>query len=275
MLLQTHLKQTPTTPTPSSEIKRFQRRHLLIIGAPRTGTTLLATMISCHADIGVLNEDDGWALRRLVGKLVVGNKRCIPNQIEIKRRGKLKLRLWKNMGLMKEYQSSEFSIEDYLTLPGIKIIGIIRNGNDAISSGMRRGRKSFRGAAYRWCRAIAILDELVTLHAETVMIVSFEDLVMRPRENMERVAAFLSVDYQDRMLQGPAFNPWYPEAGMNQEKVNRSEKEKVDFGLEEKFPAVHAKYLKLLELSKHVPAPAACRKPADAEVSAAPPDASR
>ena len=202
----------------------MKRRHLLILGAPRTGTTLLATMISRHTDIGILNEDDGWSMRRLLGKLVVGNKRCIPNQIEMERRGKLRLRLWKKIGLMKEYQSSLFSIEDYLTLPHIQIIGIIRNGDDAISSGMNRGRKSFRGAAYRGCRAIEIMHELTTRFPERVLIVSFEDLVMQPRENMQRVAEFLGVEYQDRMLEGPVFNPWYPEEGMNEEKVNRSRK---------------------------------------------------
>lgn len=228
----------------------MKRRHLLILGAPRTGTTLLATMISRHTDIGILNEDDGWSMRRLLGKLVVGNKRCIPNQIEMEQRGKLRLRLWKKIGLMKEYQSSLFSIEDYLTLPRIQIIGIIRNGDDAISSGMNRGRKSFRGAAYRWCRAIEIMHELTTRFPERVLIVSFEDLVMRPRENMQRVAEFLGVEYQDRMLEGPVFNPWYPEEGMNEEKVNRSRKEKIDFKLETQFPSVYNEYLELLALSQ-------------------------
>jgi hypothetical protein len=243
------LHETQAAMTETVKSIQLKRTHLLILGAPRTGTTLLATMISRHADIGVLNEDDGWSMRRLVGKLVVGNKRCIPNQIEMKRRGKLRLRLWKKMGFMKEYQSSRFSIEDYLTLPHIKVIGIIRNGNDAVSSGMRRGRKSFDGAAYRWCRAIEIMHEVAMRSPESVLIVSFEDLVMRPKVNMERVAAFLGVDYQERMLEGPIYNPWYPEAGMNEEKVNRSEKENVDFKLDKKFPLFHAQYLKLLALS--------------------------
>jgi hypothetical protein len=33
--------------------------HLLILGAPRSGTTLLATMVSQHTEIGILNEDRG------------------------------------------------------------------------------------------------------------------------------------------------------------------------------------------------------------------------
>ena len=33
------------------------RPYLLLIGAPRSGTTLLATMIGRHTDVGMLNED--------------------------------------------------------------------------------------------------------------------------------------------------------------------------------------------------------------------------
>ena len=105
-------------------------------------------MISRHTEIGVLNEDKGWSMRRLLGKAIVGNKRCIPNQIEIKKRGRLYVRLWKKMGLAKEYQSSQFCIEEYLTLPHIKLIGIIRDGNDGISSGMRRLK--LRSPASTW-----------------------------------------------------------------------------------------------------------------------------
>lgn len=226
----------------------MERGHLLIIGAPRTGTTLLATMISRHTEVGVLNEDKGWAMRKLLGKSIVGNKRCIPNQIEIKKRSRLYVRWWKKIGLAKEYQSSRFCIEDYLTLPNIKVIGIIREGNDAISSGMRRGKKSFSGAAYRWCRAIEIIHELKTRFPELLLVVSFEDLVMRPKENMQRVAEFLNVEYEDRMLEGPAYNPWYPESGMNEEKVNRSQKDKIDYNLEEKFPSIQGQYHELLRL---------------------------
>lgn len=223
--------------------------HLLIIGAPRSGTTLLATMISRHTEIAILNEDKGWGMRQLLGKTIVGNKRCVPNQIELKRPGRLHFRFLKTIGLAKEYQSSEFSIEDYLTLRNIKIIGLIRGGNDVISSVMSRSEKNFRGASYRWCRAIEVIHELKTRFPEIVLVVSFENLVLSPKANMERVALFLNVEYQDRMLEGPQYNPWYPESGMNHEKVNRSERENVDFKLPERFPAIYRQYEELLQLS--------------------------
>jgi hypothetical protein len=225
-----------------------EKCHLLILGAPRSGTTLLAAMISRHTEIAVLNEDRGWAMLKLLGKAIVGNKRCIPNQIEMNRRNLFAIRLWKRIGLAREYPTSQFSIAEYLTLPHIRVIALIRNGNDVISSGMRRGNKSFRGASYRWCRAIQIIHELKAKHPEQVLVVSFEDLVLYPRENMQRVALFLEVEYQERMLEGPVHNPRYPENGMNKEKVNRSKKEQIDFNIAERFPAAERQYLDLLRL---------------------------
>jgi hypothetical protein len=224
--------------------------NLLIIGAPRSGTTLLATMISRHTEIAILNEDKGWAMRQLLGKMIVGNKRCVPNQIELKKPGRLHFRFLKTIGIAKEYQSSEFSIEDYLTLPNIKVIAIIRAGNDVVSSVMGRSEKNFRAASYRWCRSIEIIHELKTRFPAIVLVVSFENLVIHPKPNMERVAAFLNIEYQDRMLEGPQYNPWYPEEGMNRAKVKRSEKENVDFRLPERFPATYQQYQELLELSE-------------------------
>lgn len=228
----------------------IETRHLLILGAPRSGTTLLATMIGRHTEIGILNEDRGWAMRRILGKSVVGNKRCVPNQIELKRRSVLHLRAFKSFGLAKEYQSSEYSIEDYLALPNIRLVGLIRDGNDVISSVMNRSEKAFRVASYRWCRAVEIIHELKTRYPQLLLVVSFENLVLHPKGNMERVALFLGVEYQDRMLEGPRYNPWYEESQMNIEKVNRSKKERIDFHLAERFPKVYHKYGELLSLSQ-------------------------
>ena len=114
---------------------------------------------------------------------------------------------------------------------------------------MNRSEKTFRVASYRWCRAVEVLHEIRRRAPGSLALVSFESLVTHPVENMQRIAAFLQVEYQDRMLEGPRYNPWYPEEGMNAEKVNRSEKQHVDYQLAEKFPEVCRKYEELLALS--------------------------
>ena len=224
----------------------METSHLLIVGAPRSGTTLLATMIGRHTEIGVLNEDRGWAMRRILGKSIVGNKRCIPNQIEMEKRSRVHLRLFKTIGWAKEYQSSKHCIEDYLALPRIRVIGLIRHGNDVISSVMNRSEKSFRVASYRWRRAIEIIHELKSRQLSTVLVVSFENLVTHPEANMKRVAAFLGVEYQERMLEGARYNPWYAEHDFNVEKVSRAKKEQIDFQLATRFPDTFEKYQVLL-----------------------------
>lgn len=193
----------------SRDYSVMETSHLLILGAPRSGTTLLATMIGRHTEIGILNEDHSWAMRRILGRRIVGNKRCIPNQIEMKKRSLFHLRVFKTIGWAKEYQSSEYSIEDYLSLPGIRVVGLIRDGNDVISSVMNRSEKRFRVASYRWRRSVDIIHELKTRYSEIVLVISFEDLVVNPQASMERIAAFLGVEYQERMLEGPRYNPWY------------------------------------------------------------------
>jgi hypothetical protein len=228
----------------------METSHLLILGAPRSGTTLLATMIGRHSEIGILNEDRGWAMRRILGRRIVGNKRCIPNQIEMKKRSLFQMRFFKTIGWAKEYQSSEYSIEDYLSLPGIRIIGLIRDGNDVISSVMNRSEKRFRVASYRWRRSVDIIHELKTRYSEIVLVISFEDLVVNPQANMERIAAFLGVEYQERMLEGPRYNPWYGESELNLDKVNRAKKEQTDFHLSTRFAATYQKYEELLSQAK-------------------------
>jgi len=60
--------------------------HLLIIGAPRSGTTLLAAMIGAHSKVAMLIEDRFFSIKKLTGKEVLANKLCIPHQLEIDRK---------------------------------------------------------------------------------------------------------------------------------------------------------------------------------------------
>jgi Sulfotransferase family len=244
-----HASETNDSAPASAQNAPVAVTHLLSLGPPRSGTTLLAAMISRHTEIGILNENKSWAMRQLLGKVVVGNKRCIPNQIELKKRGRLSLRFFKTIGLAKEYQSSEYSIEDYLTLPNIKILCLIRSGDDVISSIMKRGEKNFRIAAYRWRRAIEIIHYLNQTYPKLTLVVSFEDVVMQPREMMERIAKFLGVEYQERMLEGPKYNPWYTETRLDQTKVRRANRENVDFKLQERFPGAFEKYRTLVQIA--------------------------
>jgi hypothetical protein len=230
---------------------------MLVLGAPRSGTTLLASMIARHRDVSMLDEyrGDPRLIEKLIGKKIVGNKLCIPNNIELQRRGSLlflaKILGWtkalKNLGWINEHALAKTSLEDYRKLGNLKIIGVLRDGNDVIRSNMRRGRKKFRLAAYRWCRAIEIIDELKRRDGDSVMVVAYEELVRNPEVVMKEVAAFLALDFDREMLQGFAYNPRYPgQERIDPEKAHRYVRDGVDFHVEDGFPVAYRKYQALL-----------------------------
>ena len=177
----------------------MQRQHLLITGAPRSGTTLVAAMIGRHTEVALLNEDQGWAMNRVLSKTVVGNKRCIPNQIELKKNPPFAFKFLKKLNLIKEFPASQYCIEDYLTLPNARVIAVVRNGNDVISSIMRRGKSSFEVAAYRWCRAVEIVQEIRERYPDQLLVVSFEGVVLDPEGSLKKMTAFLGLEFQPGM----------------------------------------------------------------------------
>ena len=208
---------------PDNHILKERQHHLLIIGPPRSGTTLLISIVGRHSEVALLNEDDGWAMTRIMSKKVVGNKRCVPNQIELKKKrsGVFGVKLFRRLAFADEYPRSKYSIEDYLRLPNMKIIGLVRNGNDVISSIIRRGKRSFRTASYMWCRAVEIMHELKKKHPDKLLVVSFEDVVLNPERNIKRIVSFLGLEFQSEMLEGYKYNWYYPETELNRDKVNR------------------------------------------------------
>ena len=226
----------------------FQRYYLLIIGAPRSGTTLLASMIACHTDIGILNEDvtGKWG-RKILGKRIVGNKLCVPNQIQLKKKHPLAFRFFKKVGFIAESPRSRFSIEEYLEVSNLKIIGLIRNGNDVVSSMMRRGHYNFKVALRRWGEAIDTIHEVKRRYGDRVLVLAFEDLILNPEVNMLRVCEFLGVSFQKEMLAGYQYNLKYPESKLDEEKVHRHKKESIDFQLEAKLPSAYRQYQALAQ----------------------------
>lgn len=225
----------------------MQTRPLLILGAPRSGTTLLASMIGMHPEVAMLIEDLGWSITNLTGKTVVGNKLCIPNHIEMSRRAGLWERALRRLGARVPGPSSLHSIEDYLELEGLRVLAILRDGNAVISSIMKRGGLGFDEACRRWRRAVDIVHELRELHPERVAVVTYEDLVAKPEAVMRRVAAFLGLEYEPSMLEGFRSNPIYPdETSIDASRAKRHEAEGIDFVLGERFPESWERYQRLV-----------------------------
>jgi len=225
----------------------LRREHILLIGAPRSGTTLLATMIGSHSDIGMVNEDVNIrALGRVLGKRFTGVKLCVPNQIRLEKKSFFGSGILKKWGFIAESPKSYFSIKEYLAIPNLKVIAIIRDGNDSVSSMMVRGKSKLKKAARRWGEAIETIYTIKTMHPDRVLIVSFENLVLDPIATMHAVCEFLGLALENRMLEGHKLNPYYPESRLDPEKVNRHSKEQFDLKLERFMPMACKRYQELL-----------------------------
>lgn len=228
---------------PKSFIKNVT--YLLIIGAPRSGTTLLASLISAHDDVAMLIEDRNFSIRKLTGKRILANKLCIPNQIELSTSSNSIIKYFKKYNLFQKRSTSKYSIDDYLKLPSIKIISIIRNPNNVISSIIERGKKNKNIALYRWSRAIEIIDYLKNKYLDKVLIVSFERLVNEPENVIRIVSQFLQIEYQSKMLDGAIFNILYDE-GEKIDPTKAENKKNIVKDLEILQPYNFLKYQNLL-----------------------------
>lgn len=233
------------------------RKHLLIIGAPRSGTTLLAAMVSKHTEITILFEDFNFAAKKILSKKIVGNKLCIPHQIEINnKRKKLKsmvinlltrINMLHNILEKEKYPLSFFSIEDYLELENSKIIAILRRGNDVIESIMKRGGKKYEIALHRWLRAIEIIHELYSKYPDRVLLIRFENLVQKPEKTLQKTCRFIGVEYQKQMLEGYKFTPVYHDAvGIDPRKANGYRNSNINHNLKHNYPRIFNKYQELV-----------------------------
>jgi hypothetical protein len=235
----------------------MNKQYLLILGSPRSGTTLLASLIGSHPDVAMLIEDVNFTIIKLTGKKVAANKLCIPNQIQIYRRAGFSSKIIRKAGLqniIKIYPNSRFTIIDYLALENSKIIAIIRNGYDVVFSIQKRGEKKFGLSAYRWCKAIETIHYLYNTYTNRVFLLSFENLVNNPEKQLKAITGFLGLSFEKSMLNGYKYNPIYTrEIKIDKAKANQYKEKEVDFNLQERYPAVYSKYIELVNICTQDP----------------------
>ena len=195
--------------------------HMLVLGAPRSGTSLLAAMIGSHPDIALLNEELSGASLSIFAKPIKGVKLCAPHQIEIDHsasaqgfasvRGKVR-RLTnaarKALGRPQPsggFRKSALSIRDYqAAAERFLVIGIIRSPEQVIASIMRRGNQSRKTAEYRWSRLIEILHQLATEQraGSEVTIIRFDRLVTHPERTLRDCLKAVGLEFTESVMEG-------------------------------------------------------------------------
>ncbi len=225
----------------------MSQKLLLIIGSPRSGTTLLNAMIGSHPDVAMLNEDFGHAVFNIIATPMVGNKLCVPNQIEMSETGSYVQRQLQKRNLFQYRPQADLSIEDYIDR-GAKIIATVRHPDPVINSIEKRGKKDRKLATYRWVRAIDIIDELQRTMGERLLLVGFPNLVLSPEKVMRRVSEFLSLPFDDAMLEGYAHTPIYSNKGIDSSKASELDLE-ISSEVLTAHPTSVEKYRSLLALA--------------------------
>lgn len=165
------------------------RQHLLITGAPHSGTTLLADLVGRHPEIVVFVAAKRFDFNRVVGKAVVGNTLCLPDDIDFK---------------AKRQEGAVFysvrPLEGYLKLSSLRVILSLHDGSGVIAAMRREENKSFAAAARRWCRAVTVMHELKQQLQQNALVISMTRLFTDPKSTMHQVATFLGLEYHAKML---------------------------------------------------------------------------
>ena len=208
--------------------------HLLVLGASRGGTTLLATLLGAHPDIACLEEDLTGAFDRIVGGKIKGLKLCVPNHVELDRRWRPALTpgLWfgatRKSLFMNRWPKSRWSIRELMALGDTQCVVVLRDPRAVIGSIARRENRSHAVAAYRWTRAVEVAEALRGIAARPPVIVDFDRLVSAPGTVARGLCARLTLAETANMLAAPALNSRYPEADFDPARAGSAGHDDLD-----------------------------------------------
>jgi hypothetical protein len=257
--------ETPATDTPLDP--SGEPPYVLLLGAPRSGTTLLSSVLGAHPDCAILFEDFFDRSRIVVGKRIKGNKLVTPNQIELtysgspgRRKpmiivGQILYRLVSELPWFKSVQAISFgvhsvkSIRDYQDeYKTLKIIAVLRDPHDVLPSIQKRGGRSLPTATYRWLRTVEILYELRRNDTDgRVLIIDYDHLVTDTGRVAETMCQWLGIEFDPRMLGGHKYNPLYRYEKIDKNKAKQREAGRLEHAIFDSHPGLREKFNYLLE----------------------------
>ena len=191
----------------------------------------------------MLWEDRSYAIDRIVGKPVVGNKLCVPNQI--RRHTMWYERLFRRYGWRVYREKSFASIEHYLRDPDMRLLLLVRTPSAVVSSIMRRGGLTRDHATARWSRGVALLDELEHTARARCLVIQFEDMLQSPQDILRAICTFLGLTYTEKMLEGHKHTKLYNQHdGIDASKASSTATD-LDVNLPEAAPNAFEQYQRL------------------------------
>lgn len=192
-------------------------RPLIIIGAGRGGTSILAACLGGHPRVAMTMEYMSTALLigedfpiRSTASLIderLAAFRAACEAEAVKHPGKI----WANK--ITSEQVAGLEAHNLLNRPAVdvaerfvsamanyRIVYILRHGASCIDSKVRRTGQPLVTAALKWCYSADLFERLTALGAVAGSC-KYEDLVANPRETLTALCGDLGLDFDERMLE--------------------------------------------------------------------------
>ena len=193
--------------------------EFLVIGAGRSGTSLLAGLLDSHPRLELGFEQDSQAILLAAGepsrrRAVRFRSRCEEYALGFpKQRWGNKITTEQIRGLEEDGRDPAEVLAHFFdeVMKGITKIYILRDGRTCVRSKVNRnrGRLTIEEASRRWCYSVFVHDFLK--ERDDAVVLRFEDLVADARSVLTPVCDRLGVAWNDAMLAGTRNEKMLPE----------------------------------------------------------------
>lgn len=213
--------------------------RLLIVGLPRSGTTLLTCLVGSHPECIAMSECLSCEEGKIVSPAkIIANKLCCPNQIQLNHPPSRTLgqrlidRFWTKPlirlkgGVPEDcVPGGSISFSRYVEKKNAQLLFILREPNHVIDSIIRRGGQSQKRAMSRWIHGIQEMSAAYAKFDRVTYVVKFSDMIKKTEQVLQSICDFLSLEYQEDMHKGYQNTPQYSRNSLDESVLNYSEED--------------------------------------------------
>lgn len=229
------------------------RPGIVVLGTPRSGTTLIANIIGMHPSIAMMFEDLHGGAFRVIGGKIPAVKLCTPNQVDLDRRWSPMNRViglsgWLRKNVGYRMPTSRVSLRDMMGAADLRIVCLIRDPLRALDAMRRRERLSERVCRDVLARTYRLFAELGREPLVRCQVVSFDRLLQTPEPQVRKLCDWLGLAFEPAMLDAPRHNHLYPEAGFRTDRAAETtpDEPRTPAGSEAQLGGLMAEYEALL-----------------------------
>lgn len=200
------------------------RPGIVVLGAPRSGTTLLANIVGAHPRVAMMFEELHGGAFRVVGGKIPAVKLCTPNQVDLDRRWGPMNRViglsgWLRKNVGYRMPTSRLSLRDMMGVADLRMLCLIRDPARALDAIRRRERLSEAVCHDILARTYRLFGALHNEPRVRCQVISLDRLLRAPEQQIRRLCAWLEVEFDPAMLDAPQYNHLYPESGFRSERA--------------------------------------------------------